>query len=88
MKEAGAVDVEVQDFECPVGGETELGSKGLRNVLEFLGTQKVVTADWEDFGHGGEEYDHVIRELEEYFGAGQVETAWDFAVAWGRRPEL
>lgn len=85
LKESGAVDVEVRDFEWPVGGETELGRKGLRNVLEFLGTQRVVTAEWRDFGYSGEEYDRVIRELEEYFRAGQVETAWAFAAAWSRR---
>lgn len=86
LEEAGTVDVEVRDSEWAVGGETELRRKGLKNLLDFLGTQKVVTAEWEHFGHSGEEYDHVIQELERYFGAGQEDVVWPFAVAWGRRP--
>jgi hypothetical protein len=86
LNEVGAVDVDVRGSEWTVGGETELGRKGLTNLLDFLGTQKVVTADWEHCGHSGEEYDHVIRELEHHFGAGQEEVVWPFAVAWGRRP--
>ena len=86
LRAAGAVDVEVKNFEYIVGGKTELGQKVLRNLLEFLGTQKAVTGDWKGFGHSGEEYDGVIRELEHYFGWEGRESAWDFVAAWGRRP--
>ena len=86
LRAAGAVDVQVKNFEYIVGGKTQLGRKVLRNLLEFLGTQRVVTADWKGFGHSGEEYDGVMRELEHYFGTEGKESAWDFVAAWGRRP--
>jgi hypothetical protein len=87
LKEASAVDIEVKEFKARVGGKTELARKGLKNLLDFLGTQKVVTAEWEQFGHSGEEYDNVIRELEDYFETRQEEVVWTFVGAWGRRPD-
>lgn len=86
LKEAAAVDVEAKEFVVPMGGKMELGRKGLKNLLEFLATQKVVTSEWEGFGHSGKEYDAVIQELAEYFGSTVTETFWPFVVAWGRRP--
>jgi hypothetical protein len=86
LEQAGAVGVEVREFEWKVGSETEFGRKGLKNLLDFLGMQKVVTADWEHFGHSGEECDRVIQQLEQHFGTRQEEVAWTFTAAWGRRP--
>lgn len=86
LKEAAVVDVGVKEFALPMGGKTELGLKGLKNLLEFLATQKVVTSEWERFGHSGKEYDAVIQELAEYFGSTVTETFMPFVVAWGRRP--
>jgi|ERR1700722_5683866 hypothetical protein len=86
LEEAGAVDVEIKEFAVPMGGKTELGRKGLKNLLEFLATQKVVTSEWERFEHSGKEYDAVIEELAKYFGNTVTETFWPVVVAWGRRP--
>jgi hypothetical protein len=83
---AAAVDVEVKEFAVPMGRKTELGRKELKNLLEFLATQKVVTSEWERFGYSGKEYDAVIQELEEYFENTVSETFWPLVVAWGRRP--
>jgi hypothetical protein len=71
-----------------MGGKTELGRKGLKNLLEFLAKQKVVTSEWEQFEHSEKEYDTVIQELVEYFENTVMETFWPFVVAWGRRPAL
>ena len=62
LKEAVALDIEVNLFEYKVDGNTKLGR---RNGVEFLGTQKVVTAEWKMFEHSAEEYATVIRELEQ-----------------------
>jgi hypothetical protein len=86
LKEAAAIDVEVKEFAVPMGGKTELGRKGLKNLLEFLATQKAVTSEWERFEHSGKEYDDVMQELVEYFGNTATETLWPIVVAWGRRP--
>jgi hypothetical protein len=64
-----------------MGEKTELGRKGLKNLLEFLATQKVVTSECERFEHSGKEYDAVMQELMEYFRNTATETFWPFVVA-------
>jgi len=81
LKEATAVDVEVKEFVVPMGGKTELGRKGLKNLLEFLAKQKVFTSECERFEYSGKEYDAVMLKLVEYFGNTATETFWPFVVA-------